>query len=135
MIIESWSGYAKSGGGPPRLICTIDDRVESRHFVEVINRKTYRRTLWVTGIITSNRNRAKFEDPPTVSETEWRESEILYESGSGLPDVRTFGGTRVTKKSAGSEYIAVSIVYKNDWPFSVQQSADTRKIVFSIAVA
>lgn len=133
LIFESWSGDPK-GSGNSHLICTINDRDSSRHFVEVSNRKTIRRTLWVRGLITSHANRARFAVPPAATETEWAECEVLYESGAGLDDTRTFGGVPVLKKAAGREYIGIAVEYQNHWPNSVKKHAKTAAVIFGLDV-
>lgn len=135
LIVESWSGDSFK-----TLQCTIDDNIESQHFVEIENIKTYNRTIYVKGIIASNQNAAKFDGPSTLNEKEWEESNIVHHHNPRTnTHIRKFGGVRMIKKTVGKKIfgrdsIEVNVRYEDEWNPGNIMSANTSNVVFSIDV-
>ena len=134
LIMESWSGSSKVNN-KPQLICTVDDNNKSSHFVEVKNRKTYDREVYVKGIIPSTNNKAKFEGYSVNNEREWEESHTLYHNQRSQTHVHLFGGIAITKKAVGTETIKISVEYEDHWNLGKRWVANAQTVVFKTAVA
>lgn len=119
--METWSGLGKDAG-TPQLICAIDDNIDARHFVEVINVKTYSREVHVKGIIESKNGNAEFDASFLVNNYEWQRSGPVY--GSAPVDTITLGHVQIKKKSTGQETLKVEVAYEDVWNLKRIKRAD-----------
>src|ERR1041384_410773 len=122
--IQTWCGSFVSN--KRHNFCQIDGQNVTKHFVQVVNGKTYKQKVQVKATLLNQK--ATFG----LSPDEWIESREIFHD----LDVATvlFGGIDVQKKSTGKDVIKVEIEYVNNWDFSNKRSVDPDKLVFAVDV-
>lgn len=122
--IHTWCGSFVNS--KRHSLCRIDGQNETKHFVQIVNGKTYKQQVKVRATLLNQK--ATFG----LSPDEWIESREIFNE----LDVATvlFGGIKVQKKSTGKDTIKVEIEYVNNWDFSDKRSIDPNKLVFAVEV-
>src|SRR5438094_6863773 len=101
--VKTWCGSLVNN--KPRELCKIDGNQETKHFVQVVNGKTYKQQVHVKGRILHHN--AAFVGQS--SDSEWSASQDIFDA-LDVAEV-LFGGFDVGKKSSGKDIIQVEIEY------------------------
>jgi len=123
--VKTWCGSFVNN--KPRNLCRIDGQQETKHFVQIVNGKTYKQRVKVTATLL-NQNAAFAVGPSD----QWVESGEIFDA-LDVAEVR-FGGIDVKKKSKGKDIIKVEVEYENNWNFSDKRVIDPNKLVFGVEV-
>jgi hypothetical protein len=128
--IKTWCGRLVQNKS--QKVCKVDGQQETKHFVQVVNGKTYKQLVSVKGSIVKHNAAFVGQSPCIKNESEWNCSQEIFDT-LDLAEA-LFGGIDVGKKSTGNDIIKVEIEYRNNWNFNDKGCVDPDKLVFGIEV-